>query len=419
MQSVTQLAKKVTQPHGGYIPVTSLRIHSYDDGLYIDDSSPEYSAFASIQGMAVDYLTRFLCGSPVQEAFAISLMGASIVSDSDNAEVLIKQIQGLDRNSIIAACKLVGYDVAFRRGVEFYSASPLEPNEQIINNIRIMVQRGCAFLNRHAPVICAGVTFEGGYTSLASSGDADFLTKDGLWDFKVSRNSHNSSETLQILMYYIMGIHSVHPEFKDIKTLGLFNPLRNESYEINLIDIPDSVFQAVSHDVLGFCVPADPSQWRHIDGEDSNVIDSFVRSFVIENADTDFNPNMYADGIHDISINDYWTYYRTISTGVFLRPKFRKTEYIKFLKHDGFMMFVSVSPKGTMCILQGGFLRKLDKSIQYYYDRLPEYGNRVLGVFSKYWDAVYDVSSYVRRMTGGYASVHGCIVDIDFFIIST
>ena len=418
MLSVSQMTKRITQPSGGYLPIKSFQVHTYDDGLTVDDSSAEYPAFASIQGMVVDYLTRYLSGSPLRDAFLISLMGASMVSEENIAEALLKQIQGLDRNSIIAACKLVGYDVAFRRGIEFYSStSGIEPSNTIITNIRVMVQRGLAFLALHTPVICAGVTFEGGYTSMVSSGDADFLTSDGLWDFKVSRDAHTTAETLQIMMYYIMGIHSVHPEFKTIQTLGLFNPLKNESYEIAIRDIPDALFQTVSHDVFGFRVPEDPSQWKKTDGEDEAVKNAFVKSLILENTDTGFDPNNYDDGIHDISVNDYWTYYKNKADWTILRPKFSNTAYVKFLKHDGFLMFVSVSPKGTLCILQGGFLRKLDKPIQYYYDRLPEYGNKVLGLFSKYWDALYDVSNYVRRVTGGqeYARVHGCIVDIDFF----
>lgn len=418
MLSVSQMTKRITQPSGGYLPIKSFQVHTYDDGLTVDDSSPEYPAFASIQGMVVDYLTRYMSGSPLRDAFLISLMGASMVSEEDAADALLNHIKGLDRNSIISACKLVSYDVAFRRGAEFYSpASSVEPPNTIISNIQVMVQRGLAFLALHAPVTCAGVTFEGGYTSLVSSGDADFLTADGLWDFKVSRNAHTTAETLQILMYYIMGIHSVHPEFNSIQKLGLFNPLKNESYEIALRDIPDTVFRTVSHDVLGFRVPEDPGQWKNADGEDETVKEAFVKSLVLENADTDFDPNNYDDGIYDISVNDYWTYYRNKTDETILRPKFSRSDYIKFLKHDGFLMFVSVSPKGTLCILQGGFLRKLDKPIHYYYDRLPEYGNKVLELFSKYWDAIYDVSSYVCRVTGGqgYARVHGCIVDINFF----
>ena len=49
-------------------------------------------------------------------------------------------------------------------------------------------------------------TFEGGYTNIVSSGDGDYLTEDTLWDFKVSKEEPKSKYTLQLLMYYIMGV---------------------------------------------------------------------------------------------------------------------------------------------------------------------------------------------------------------------
>ena len=73
-----------------------------------------------------------------------------------------------------------------------------------------------------------GFTFEGGYTDIVSSGDGDYLTEDTLWDFKVSKEEPKSKYTLQLLMYYIMGCHSIHPEFQKIEKLGIFNPRKTK-----------------------------------------------------------------------------------------------------------------------------------------------------------------------------------------------
>lgn len=48
-----------------------------------------------------------------------------------------------------------------------------------------------------------GFTFKGGYSPIVTAGDGDYLTKDTLWDFKVSKKELNSKHTLQLLMYYI------------------------------------------------------------------------------------------------------------------------------------------------------------------------------------------------------------------------
>lgn len=65
-----------------------------------------------------------------------------------------------------------------------------------------------------------GFTFEDGYTDIVQAGDEDFITEDTLWDFKVTSASITTRHTLQLLMYWRMGLRSVHPEFEKLNTLG-------------------------------------------------------------------------------------------------------------------------------------------------------------------------------------------------------
>lgn len=96
-----------------------------------------------------------------------------------------------------------------------------------------------------------GFTFEGGYTDVVSSGDGDFTTSDTLWDFKVSKAKPKKEHTLQLLMYWRMGLHSIHSEFKDIQYLGIYNPQLNVVYRISVNKIPVNVIEEVEHDVIG------------------------------------------------------------------------------------------------------------------------------------------------------------------------
>ena len=68
--SVTQRIKKVKQPRGGYIQPKQFTTISLGDGI---DAMKEENASAGLVGMAVDYLTRFITGTPVKDAFAISM----------------------------------------------------------------------------------------------------------------------------------------------------------------------------------------------------------------------------------------------------------------------------------------------------------------------------------------------------------
>lgn len=257
MYSVTGRIGKVKQPRGGYINKKQFEIISFDDGQEI---SNEENIHSSLIGLAIDYLTRWGMGAELTEAFEISLQGAwchAMFMKNDvaknNAKNLLMEMKGLDNQSIINACKMVGYDVCYRAGMTFYKpVEEIKPDQATIDNIRIMVERSLAFWDTYGPLVKDGFTFEGGYTDIISSGDGDYLTADTLWDFKVSKDDPTSKHTLQLLVYYIMGCHSKHSEFKNIKKLGIYNPRKNKAYIIDIATIPQEIIDEVSKEVIGY-----------------------------------------------------------------------------------------------------------------------------------------------------------------------
>ena len=165
----------------------------------------------------------------------------------------MNDVKGLDDASIINAMKLVGFDVCFRAGFMGYRpVDEIQPDAMTIDNVRVMVKRSLEFLDCYGPKVLDGFTFEGGYTEIISSGDGDFTTSDTLWDFKVSKDKPKKEYTLQLLMYWIMGLHSIHPEFKNIKFLGIYNPRLNCVYRQNVTQIPSEVIAKVSTEVIGY-----------------------------------------------------------------------------------------------------------------------------------------------------------------------
>lgn len=206
---------------------------------------------ASLIGSAVDYMTRFMMGAEKKKAFAISLKGAEMLDASKeakksamkNAAKLLLDIKGLDKKSISNVCKLVGYDVCFRVGImEYKPVEEINPDIDTIENIITMI---------NGPIIKDGFTFKGGYTNIISKGDGDFLTKDTLWDFKVLKGEPNPKHTLQLLVYYIMGKHSIYSEFDSIDKLGIYNPRLNKIYTIDIDSISTEVMKDVSK-IIGY-----------------------------------------------------------------------------------------------------------------------------------------------------------------------
>lgn len=249
MASVTKRIKQIRQPRGGYLKPCEFEKKEFLDNEILK----EENIHSSLVGLAVDYLTRVMLDIPVEEAFRISILGARKINEEKKAYGLLKAIKGLDNSSIYYACKLVGYDVCFRVGtIGYKNVDEIEPDSNTINNIKIMVKRSISFFNKYGPITKEGFTFEGGYTRIIDTGDGDFLTADTLWDFKVSKNNPTSAHTLQLLIYYIMGTHSIHDAFKSIKKLGIFNPRKNCIYLKNISDISQETIDQVSKNVIGY-----------------------------------------------------------------------------------------------------------------------------------------------------------------------
>lgn len=251
MASVTQRIKQIKQPRGGYIKPKEFEELIIEDGVNLN---PKENIHPTLVGLAVDYLTRYASGTPVREAFKISFMGAYNVNQQPVAMELFNTIKGLDDESIISACKLVGYDCCYRVGPEVYV--PIEnimPDKDTIENIRNMVIRTLKFIDNCGPIVKDGFTFEGAYTYTVTSGDGDFLTESTLWDLKVSSKPPTSAHTLQLLMYYIMGMCSIHKkDFNKIDSIGIFNPRLNRVYSLDISKIPFEVIKEVSEQVIGY-----------------------------------------------------------------------------------------------------------------------------------------------------------------------
>ena len=114
MSSVTNRIKDVKQPRGGYINPSAFKVETIEDGKVLG----EENLHPSVLGMVVDYLTRFVMGAPVAEAFKIPIAGyrtrmllagkEAITRDKKmkiDIESLLQQIISLDNGAIMVACQ--------------------------------------------------------------------------------------------------------------------------------------------------------------------------------------------------------------------------------------------------------------------------------------------------------------------------
>lgn len=118
----------------------------------------------------------------------------------------------------------------------------------------------------------------------------------------------------------------------------------------------------------------------------------------------------YPDGIHQITREQYVEFNRC--QGIIMQSMKHPGD-LYALKYGGVYMFVLESAS-SLCLLEGGRRHKLDYDISYYYENLPEYVRKVRSAFMPYQKALSMVSDEVMAI-GGSGSIHGCIVDIDWF----
>lgn len=183
MSTVTQVIKNTKQPRGGYLNPRALDVLELDDGQELGHDN----IHAPLVGMAVDYLSRLALGASAHDAFSVSLKGANLLGELDNALSLLSHVTGVDDESVASACQLVGYDVVYRNGAHAYSpVSDIVPDDITLGNIRTMVNRTSSFFTTHGPIVLDGFTFDGAFTDTVTAGDGDLLTESTVWDTKVS-----------------------------------------------------------------------------------------------------------------------------------------------------------------------------------------------------------------------------------------
>lgn len=120
-----------------------------------------------------------------------------------------------------------------------------------------------------------------------------------------------------------------------------------------------------------------------------------------------------ADGIYEVDARLYEDFNR--ARGIDM-SKFNRAGRVFALKRGDTYMFVHRGEEGgNLHLLAGGRITNLSQAdIGYYYRNLQEYSERVERLFAPYYSALTAISEEVKGI-GGYGSIHGSIVDIDYF----
>ena len=119
----------------------------------------------------------------------------------------------------------------------------------------------------------------------------------------------------------------------------------------------------------------------------------------------------YPDGIYKITYEQYIDF--NIGKNVRLKKK-NDGKQIILLKKGFAHMFVYYNGNNKLMLLSGGSSKRLFRDLNYYYENLDKYVCNIKAIMNSYMDRLLDVSKMIRAI-GGEGSIHGCIVDIDYY----
>lgn len=119
----------------------------------------------------------------------------------------------------------------------------------------------------------------------------------------------------------------------------------------------------------------------------------------------------YSDGIYKITYEQYIDF--NIGKNVRLKKK-NDGKQIVLLKKGFAHMFVYYNRSNKLMLLNGGSPKQLYHELNYYYKNLDKYVSNIKTIMNSYMDKLLNISKVIKSI-GGDGSIHGCIVDIDYY----
>lgn len=143
---VTTRIRLVSQPPEGLLPLSLFDRVGLADRKSLYPRSME-TVPPDLAGLYVDYMTRVAMGTPVRVAFHVPLLGARLVGQGEYAESLLSRVTDFSPASARAACLLLDFDAASRRGPQYWRPRRMVPDDATYFNLTRMVARSRAFFD--------------------------------------------------------------------------------------------------------------------------------------------------------------------------------------------------------------------------------------------------------------------------------
>mgnify|MGYP001779268632 FL=1 len=136
----------------------------------------------------------------------------------------------------------------------------------------------------------------------------------------------------------------------------------------------------------------------------------YLKSFLMDGEYDYFGD--YEDGIYEITSQEYQDFSRGKNISMTFN---RQVNILYMLKKNGYYCFIHKTKTGSLSLLNGGALKKLDKKdINYYYDNMELMIASIETPLNNFIAYQERIAEQIRKI-GGSGWIHGCIIDIDYY----
>lgn len=135
-----------------------------------------------------------------------------------------------------------------------------------------------------------------------------------------------------------------------------------------------------------------------------------LKSFLINNEYDCFSE--YENGIYEITAQAYQDFARGKNISMSFN---REVNTLFMLKKEGYYCFIHKAKDGSLSILNGGALKRLEqKDVFYYFNHMGEMISYIQKPLEKYTEYQKSIAYELKRI-GASGKIHGCIIDVDFY----
>lgn len=286
MNSVTEVVRKVKQPKGGILPINWFDVIDMDGEPIICDKIPPV-----IVGKVIDSMLHLTIRTPKEKLFKSSISGydkrveyfaRQFTRNTSGYELMYEEIEAED--DILNVQSLIGRLDKYRNECDLYNMALClslihqydiwDMDFQYISRLTTVqssrptyytkgdIRKLVKLFTRTLQWICSIITdkvivfdfkfYPNGYTDTIQYGVGDFVCSYTLFDLKCTKSIPSNLSTLQILIYYVMGLNSGNRLYSSIKYLGLYSPITNKLWRLDVRKIPADLIKRISTEVVGY-----------------------------------------------------------------------------------------------------------------------------------------------------------------------